>query len=75
MELSNEAMSAAGFSKPYGRLSIEYDCRLYPNEYSNTDWVDEIPKVMDGKHNVSARGGSERAVFMSYGYLDQDGWL
>ena len=45
MELSNEAMSAAGFSKPYTQEAFDkYDSGLYPNEYSNTDWIDEIYK-------------------------------
>ena len=77
MELSNEAMSAAGFSKPYTQEAFDkYDSGLYPNEYSNTDWVDEIYKsrAFQTGHNVSARGGSEKTgFFMSYGYLDQDG--
>lgn len=77
MELSNEAMSAAGFSKPYTQEAFDkYDSGLYPNEYSNTDWVNEIYKkrAFQTGHNVSARGGSEKTgFFMSYGYLDQDG--
>ena len=77
MELSNEAMSAAGFSKPYTQEAFDkYDSGLYPNEYSNTDWIDEIYKsrAFQTGHNVSARGGSEKTgFFMSYGFLDQDG--
>ena len=47
MELSNEAMSAAGFSKPYTQEAFDkYDSGLYPNEYSNTDWI---------AHGVEAR--------------------
>ena len=58
-ELSNEAMSAAGFSKPYTQEAFDkYDSGLYPNEYSNTDWVNEIYKkrAFQTGHNVSARG-------------------
>ena len=77
MELSNEAMSAAGFSKPYTQEAFDkYDSGLYPNEYSNTDWIDKIYKsrAFQTGHNVSARGGSEKTgFFMSYGFLDQDG--
>lgn len=49
---------------------------MYPNEYSNTDWVNEIFKkhALQTSHSVSVRGGSEKSsYFMSYGYLDQDG--
>jgi len=77
MELSNEAMSAAGFSRPYDVDAFEkYDSGMYPNEYSNTDWVNEIFKkhALQTSHSVSVRGGSEKSsYFMSYGYLDQDG--
>ncbi len=77
MELSNEAMSAAGFSKPYTQEAFDkYDSGLYPNEYSNTDWIDEIYKsrAFQTGHNVSARGGSEKTgFFMSYGFLES-GW-
>lgn len=46
MELSNEAMSAAGFSKPYTQEAFDkYDSGLYPNEYSNTDWIDKYTKA------------------------------
>lgn len=77
MELANEAMSAAGFSKPYDDLAFErYDSGNYPNEYSNTDWINEIYKksALQTGHTLSMRGGNERSsYFMSYGYLDQDG--
>ena len=76
MELSNEAMSAAGFSKPYTQEAFDkYDSGLYPNEYSNTDWIDKIYKsrAFQTGHNVSARGKRENRIFMSYGFLDQDG--
>ena len=45
MDLQNEAMQAAGFSKPYDTTAYEkYDAGLDPNNYSNTDWIDEIYK-------------------------------
>ncbi len=79
MELYNEAMAAAGFSKPYSEEAFEkYDSGMYPNEYSNTDWVNEIFKknALQTGHSVNLRGGSEKAgYFMSYGYLKQDGLL
>ncbi len=77
MDLANEAMAAAGFSRPYDATAFEkYDSGMYPNEYSNTDWVNEIFKkhALQTSHSVSVRGGSEKSsYFMSYGYLDQDG--
>lgn len=77
MELSNEAMAAAGFSKPYTPEAFaKYDSGLYPNEFSNTDWIDQIYKnsAFQTGHNISARGGSDKTgFFMSYGFLDQDG--
>ncbi len=79
MELSNEAMSAAGFSRPYDVDAFEkYDSGMYPNEYSNTDWVNEIFKkhALQTSHSVSVRGGSEKSsYFMSYGYLIKMDWL
>lgn len=77
MELSNEAMAAAGFSKPYNDEAFaKYDSGNYPNEYSNTDWIGEIFKksALQTSHSLSVRGGSEKSsYFMSYGYLDQGG--
>ena len=77
MELSNEAMAAAGFSKPYNDEAFaKYDSGNYPNEYSNTDWIGEIFKksALQTSHSLSVRGGSETSsYFMSYGYLDQGG--
>ncbi len=77
MELSNEAMSAAGFSKPYDQTAFDkYDSGNYPNEYSNTDWIDQIYKksAFQTNHSISVRGGNEKSsYFMSYGYLNQDG--
>ena len=77
MELSNEAMAAAGFSKPYNDEAFsKYDSGNYPNEYSNTDWIGEIFKKssLQTSHSLSVRGGSEKSgYFMSYGYLNQDG--
>lgn len=77
MELSNEAMAAAGFSKPYDDEAFaKYDSGEHPNDYSNTDWVNEIFKkrAMQTGHSVSVRGGSQKSgYFMSYGYLNQDG--
>lgn len=77
MELRNEAMWAAGFAKPYDETAFEmYDSGLYPNEYSNTDWINEVYKerALQTGHTVSVRGGSEKSsYFLSYGYLDQDG--
>ena len=77
MTLSNEAMVAAGFSAPYDQSAFEkYDSGLYPNDYSNTDWIDEIYKksAFQTNHNLSIRGGTAKSgYFISYGYLDQEG--
>ena len=77
MELSNEAMAAAGFSKPYDEAAFEkYDSGRYPNDFSNTNWIDEIYKkgAFQSSHNISVRGGNEKnSYFASYGYLNQDG--
>lgn len=77
MTLSNEAMSAAGYSKPYDEDAFaKYDSGNYPNEYSNTDWIDEVYKksALQTGHNLSVKGGNEKSGYMmSYGYLNQDG--
>lgn len=77
MELHNEAMSAAGFSRPFDEDAFaKYDSGRYPNEYSNTDWVDEIFKkgAFQTGHTLNMKGGSDKiGYFMSYGYLEQDG--
>ncbi|MEG1723680.1 MAG: TonB-dependent receptor, partial [Bacteroidales bacterium] len=79
MMLYNEAMSAAGFSKPYDDEAFaKYDAGTHPNEYSNTDWIDEVYKksAFQTGHNVSVSGGNDKGgYFMSYGYLDQDGLI
>ena len=77
MELSNEAMAAAGFSRPYDVTAFEkYDSGKYPNEYSNTDWIDQIYRksALQTSHSLSVRGGTDKSgYFLSYGYLNQDG--
>ncbi|MDD2960664.1 MAG: TonB-dependent receptor [Muribaculaceae bacterium] len=77
MDLQNEAMSAAGFSKPYDDEAYKkYDSGLFPNEFSNTDWIGEVYKksAFQTGHNLSVRGGSDKSsYFLSYGFLDQDG--
>ena len=77
MTLSNEAMTAAGFSAPYDEKAFEmYDSGNYPNEYSNTDWISEVYKksALQTNHDLSIRGGNQKSgYFFSYGYLNQDG--
>lgn len=79
MELANEAYIAAGFGKLYQQEAFDaYDRGDSPNEYSNTDWVNEVYKksAMQTGHNVSVRGGTEKSgYYMSYGYLKQDGLI
>lgn len=77
MVLQNEAMAAAGFSKPYDEAAFQaYKDGSNPNDFSNTDWIDEIYKdnALQTSHNLSVRGGTKKTgYFLSYGYLDQDG--
>ena len=77
MEMSNEAMTAAGYAKPYLQEAFDaYDAGTDPNNYSNTDWINEIYKksALQTSHNLSVRGGTARSGYlMSYGYLNQDG--
>ena len=77
MVLQNEAMAAAGFSKPYDEAAFKaYKEGTNPNDFSNTDWIDEIYKdsALQTSHNLSIRGGSKKTgYYLSYGYLDQDG--
>ena len=79
MELSNEAMQAAGYSAPYDALAFQkYDSGNYPNDYSNTDWISQIYKkaALQTNHELSVRGGSNKSSYaMSYGYLCQDGLI
>ena len=79
MELSNEAMQAAGYSAPYNASAFQkYDSGNYPNDYSNTDWIDQIYKktALQTNHELSVRGGSNKSSYaMSYGYLNQDGLI
>lgn len=77
MTLQNEAYSAAGFPKPFSSEAfMKYDSGNFPNEYSNTDWIDQVFKkssVQTG-HNVSIGGAAENAsYYLSYGFVDQDG--
>lgn len=77
MELANEAMAAAGYSRPYSEEAFrKYDSGEDPNEYSNTDWIDQLYKKssFQTSHNISVRGGNAKSGYsMSYGYLNQDG--
>lgn len=77
MELTNEAMLAAGYSRLYPDETFKmYDSGDYPNEFSNTDWIGQIFKkaAFQTSHSASVHGGSEKSgYFMSYGYMNQDG--
>lgn len=79
MELANEAQTAIGVAKPYLQEAFDaYDAGTALNEYSNTDWIDEIYKkgAFQTGHNISVSGGKEKSsYYMSYGFLDQDGLI
>lgn len=77
MELLNEAMKNAGLATVYSEDAfLKYDSEDYPNDYSNTDWLDEIYKKYAAQHghNVNVSGGNEKSsYYMSYGYVNQGG--
>ncbi len=77
MELLNEAMENAGLNKVYSEDAFsKYDSKNYPNDYSNTNWLDKIYKknATQQSHNLNLSGGSGKTgYYMSYGYLNQDG--
>ena len=77
MTLSNEARSARGVAIPYAdEAFMKYDSKNFPNDYSNTDWVNETYKnyATQQSHNFNINGRNERSsYYMSYGFLDQTG--
>lgn len=77
MELYNEALSNAGLAKLFlDSAFIKYDQKLDPNNYSNTDWINEVYKesALQQSHNLNVDGGSANTGYhLSYGLLDQDG--
>ena len=79
MTLLNEALSNAGLAEVYSDEAFEkYDSKNYPNDYSNTDWLDEVYKkyAAQTSHNLNVSGGTAKSgYYMSYGYLDQDGLI
>jgi TonB-linked SusC/RagA family outer membrane protein len=79
MTLENEARAARGVAVPYSdEAFMKYDSKNFPNDYSNTDWVDETFKdyATQQSHNFNVNGSSERSsYYMSYGYLEQTGLI
>ncbi|RAV28472.1 TonB-dependent receptor [Sinomicrobium soli] len=79
MTLSNEARRARGIAIPYSEEAFaNYDSGNFPNDYSNTDWVNLIYKdyATQQSHNFNVNGSTEKtSYFMSYGYLDQTGLI
>lgn len=77
MTLANEAYAAAGIARPFNDDSfMRYDSKNFPNEYSNTDWIDASLKnsTTQQSHSISINGGSDKTSwYMSYGLLDQKG--
>lgn len=77
MTLENEARAARGVAIPYSSDAfMKYDSKNFPNEYSNTDWIDEVFKKtsIQHSHNLSINGSSDKAsYYMSYGHLNQTG--
>ncbi|MDR3060662.1 MAG: TonB-dependent receptor [Dysgonamonadaceae bacterium] len=77
MTLQNEAYNAAGIAQPFHEDAfMRYDSKNFPNDYSNTDWIDASYKkyTTQQNHNFNINGGSDKAsYYMSYGYLDQKG--
>ncbi|WP_257957426.1 TonB-dependent receptor [Parapedobacter tibetensis] len=77
MMLENEARSARGVAIPYSDEAFaRYDSGDFPNDYANTDWVDETFKAYSTQqgHNFDVNGGAgQTSYYMSYGLLDQTG--
>lgn len=77
MTLLNEAMQNAGLSKVYSDDAFsKYDSKNYPNDYSNTNWLNQIYKkyATQSGHNLNLNGGTGKiGYYMSYGNLHQGG--
>ncbi len=79
MTLSNEARNARGVAIPYtDEAFMKYDSKNFPNDYSNTNWVDGVYKkqATQQSHNININGRSANtSYYMSYGFLDQTGLI
>lgn len=79
MTLENEARAARGVAIPYSEEAfMKYDSKNFPNDYSNTDWIDETFKdhATQQSHNFNVNGSSDKSsYYMSYGYLEQTGLI
>lgn len=79
MTLSNEARNARGVAIPYtDEAFMKYDSKNFPNDYSNTNWVNAVYKkhATQQSHNVNINGRSAHtSYYMSYGFLDQTGLI
>lgn len=77
MELYNEALSNAGLAPVFLESAFtNYDQKLDPNNYSNTNWIDEVYKksAFQQNHTLNVDGGGAHSGYhLSYGYLDQGG--
>jgi TonB-linked SusC/RagA family outer membrane protein len=77
MTLANEAYYAAGIAQPFQEDAfMRYDSKNFPNDYSDTDWIDASFKsyATQQNHNFNVDGGTDKSFYrMSYGYLDQKG--
>lgn len=79
MELHNEARENAGLAAVYLNDAFDaYDAGNDPNNYSNTDWINEIYKssAFQHSHTLNLSGSSGKTgYYLSYGRLDQDGLI
>ncbi|WP_286847501.1 MULTISPECIES: SusC/RagA family TonB-linked outer membrane protein [unclassified Proteiniphilum] len=79
MTLSNEARNARGVAIPYtDEAFMKYDSKNFPNDYSNTNWVNAVYKkhATQQSHNVNINGrGAHTSYYMSYGFLNQTGLI
>ncbi|MFA7140413.1 MAG: SusC/RagA family TonB-linked outer membrane protein, partial [Proteiniphilum sp.] len=79
MTLENEARAARGVAIPYSdEAFMKYDSKNFPNDYSNTNWIDATFKdhATQQSHNINLNGSSNHTTYyMSYGFLQQDGLI
>jgi TonB-linked SusC/RagA family outer membrane protein len=79
MTLYNEALVNAGLAKLFlDSAFIKYDAKSAPNDYSNTNWINEIYKKYSTQqnHNISLDGGDSKTGYhLSYGHLSQNGLI
>ncbi|MEC3879285.1 SusC/RagA family TonB-linked outer membrane protein [Parapedobacter sp. 10938] len=79
MTLTNEARVNAGLGRLYTEDAFTaYDAGSSPNDYNNTDWINEIYKgnAPQQNHQISVQGGKGKTgYFLSYGHFQQGGLI